>query len=62
MQQFESEPRKLYKMAASMRIQYFQENEDIVKVHEHGDVFYIIHSGHAQVSIEQKNSYVVDKV
>lgn len=35
-----------------MRIQYFQENEDIIKVHEIGDVFYIIHSGQAQVSIE----------
>lgn len=45
-----------------MRIQYFQENEDIIKVHEIGDVFYIIHSGHAQVSIEQKMENTVEKV
>lgn len=62
MQQFESEPRKLFKMAASMRIQYYQENEAIVNVHEIGEEFYIIHSGHVQVLIEQKNEFTVDKI
>ena len=52
----------MFRVAASMRIQYFQENEDIIKVNEIGDVFYIIHSGHVQVQIEKKNEFTVDTV